>query len=241
MNFKGQRILVTGAGKGIGRDTAIHLAQLGARVIALSRDPADLATLADACGCDTLAVDLADAQATVQAAMAALPVDLLVNCAGIAPLAAFVDTPVADFDRTIAVNTRAPMLVSQVVVRDLIRRGVGGSIVNVSSIAADIGLPLHTAYCASKGALDAMTRVMARELGPHGIRVNSVNPVVTLTPMGEKAWGDPVRAKPMMDRIPLGRFAKTIDVATVIAFLLGPESAMVHGSCIDVDGGFRAV
>ena len=86
-----------------------------------------------------------------------------------------------------------------------------------------------------------MTRVMARELGPHGIRVNSVNPVVTLTPMGEKAWGDPVRAKPMMDRIPLGRFAKTIDVATVIAFLLGPESAMVHGSCIDVDGGFRAV
>ena len=145
MNFNGQRILVTGAGKGIGRDTAIHLAQLGARVIALSRDPADLATLADACGCDTLAVDLADAQATVQAAMAALPVDLLVNCAGIAPLAAFVDTPVADFDRTIAVNTRAPMLVSQVVVRDLIRRGVGGSIVNVSSIAADIGLPLHTA------------------------------------------------------------------------------------------------
>jgi L-xylulose reductase len=241
MNFHGQRILVTGAGKGIGRDTAVLLAQRGAHVIALSRDGADLATLADEIGCDTLAVDLADVDATVHAVLAALPVDLLVNCAGIAPLASFVDTTVADFDRTIAVNTRAPMLVAQAVVRDLLRRGVGGAIVNVSSIAADLGLPLHTAYCASKGALDAMTRVMAKELGPHGIRVNSVNPVVTLTPMGEKAWGDPVRGKPMLDRIPLGRFARPRDVATVIAFLLGPDAAMVHGSCIDIDGGFQAV
>jgi NAD(P)-dependent dehydrogenase (short-subunit alcohol dehydrogenase family) len=80
------------------------------------------------------------------------------------------------------------MVIAQEVVRDLLSRGAKGAIVNVSSIAAAVGTPLHTAYCTSKGGLDAMTRVMACELGAFGIRVNSVNPTVTLTPMGEKAW-----------------------------------------------------
>ena len=81
---------------------------------------------------------------------------------------------------------------------------------------------------------------MARELGPHGIRVNSVNPVVTLTAMAEQAWSDPAKRAPMLQRIPLGRFAEPDEVAAVIVFLLGDDAAMVHGSCIDVDGGFRA-
>lgn len=238
-------VLVTGAGKGIGRETAIHLARAGRPVIALSRSAADLAALRDEIGCETIAVDLADAMATRAAVRAAVsgrttPVTGLVNCAGVVHMAPFVDASVEDFDTTLAVNTRAPMIVAQEVVRELLARGQGGSIVNVSSIAAQVGTPLHAAYCASKGALDAMTRVMARELGAHGIRVNSVNPVVTLTPMGEKAWSDPVRAQPMLARIPLGRFAQSADVASVIAFLLGDGAAMVHGTCLDVDGGFRA-
>jgi NAD(P)-dependent dehydrogenase (short-subunit alcohol dehydrogenase family) len=156
-------------------------------------------------------------------------------------LASFVDAPIEDFDLIMAVNVRAPMLVAQQVVRDLMKRGERGAIVNVSSIAADVGTPLHTAYCASKGALDAMTRVMAKELGPSGIRVNSVNPTITLTPMGELAWSDPARSKPMLERIPMGRFVQPQEVASVIAFLLDDAvSAMVHGTGIDVDGGFRA-
>jgi L-xylulose reductase len=236
----GVRVLVTGAGKGIGRATAQWLAAQGAHVWALSRSADDLASLATEIGCRTLAVDLADVQATREAVESALPIDALVNCAGIVELAAFVDTPADLFDRVMAVNARAPMIVAQAVVRDLLRRKAAGAIVNVSSIAAQVGTPEHTAYCASKAALDAITRVMARELGPHGIRVNSVNPVVTLTPMAQQAWSDPVKAVQMKGRIPLQRFAQPEEVASVIAFLLGPGASMVHGSCIDVDGGFRA-
>jgi NAD(P)-dependent dehydrogenase (short-subunit alcohol dehydrogenase family) len=240
MSFDGQRILVTGAGKGIGRATACLLARRGAHVVALSRSPADLSALADEIGCTTLAVDLADVARTRAAVQAALPVDRLVNNAGIVRTAPFIEATVEDFDATLAVNTRAPMVVAQAVVRDLLRRGVGGAIVNVSSIAARLGTRDHSAYCASKAALDALTRVMACELGPHRIRVNSVNPVVTLTPMAEQAWSDPQRAAGMRARIPLARFAQPDEVAAVIAFLLSDEAAMVHGTCVDVDGGFLA-
>lgn len=240
MTIADRRILVTGAGKGIGRATAKLLARRDARVVAVGRTSGDLESLREELGCDARILDLADAAATRRVVRETLPLDGVVNCAGIVELVPFVATDETVFDRTMAVNARAPMIVAQEVARDWIARGQRGAIVNVSSIAAAVGLPLHTAYCASKAALDAMTRVMARELGPAGIRVNSVNPVVTLTPMGEQAWGDPVKAAPMLARIALGRFALPEDVASVIAFLLGDESGMITGTCLDVDGGFRA-
>lgn len=240
MTFEGRRILVTGATKGIGRATATLLCAAGADVIAHGRDVGELASLQAEIGCRTLAVDLADAQATRAAVRGVLPFDDLVNNAGVVHLAPFVDASIEDFDHTLAVNTRAPLILAQELVRDLLARGARGAIVNVSSIAARVGTPDHAAYCASKAALDAITRVMARELGPAGIRVNSVNPVITLTAMGMQAWSDPARSGPMFERIPLRRFAEPAEVAAVIAFLLGPGAAMVHGSCIDVDGGFLA-
>ncbi|MDV6375527.1 SDR family oxidoreductase [Deinococcus arenicola] len=103
---------------------------------------------------------------------------------------AFLDTMPEAFDQTEAVNVRAALIVGQVVARRLIERGTAGAIVNVSSQSSSVGLPNHAAYCASKGALDQLTRVMAMELGPYGIRVNAVNPTVTLTRMGLVAWGD---------------------------------------------------
>jgi NAD(P)-dependent dehydrogenase (short-subunit alcohol dehydrogenase family) len=132
------------------------------------------------------------------------------------------------------------MIVAQACARSMIERGVAGSIVNVSSLSATVGLPLHAAYCASKGALDAMTRVMAVELGPHGIRVNTVNPVVTMTPMAEKAWSDPAKSGPMLARVPLRRFVQPLEVARTIAYLLGDDSSMVNGVSLAVDGGFQA-
>ena len=98
----------------------------------------------------------------------------------------------------------------------------------------------HTAYCASKGALDQLTRVMALELGPHNIRVNAVNPTVTLTPMGEMAWGDPAKRDPMLAKIPLQRFAKPIDIAHAVAYLLSDSADMITGVTLPVDGGFLA-
>ncbi|SAL29077.1 SDR family oxidoreductase [Caballeronia telluris] len=238
--FAGKTVLVTGAGKGIGHATALLMAERGARVFALSRSASDLAALNDAIGCETRCVDLADANAAREAARVAQPVDLLVNCAGIAELAPFVDVSVDAFDLTMAVNVRAAMIVAQACARSMIERGVAGSIVNVSSLSATVGLPLHAAYCASKGALDAMTRVMAVELGPHGIRVNTVNPVVTMTPMAEKAWSDPAKSGPMLARVPLRRFVQPLEVARTIAYLLGDDSSMVNGVSLAVDGGFQA-
>ena len=163
-------------------------------MIALSRTRSDLDQLEAEYGCRTIQCDLADAEAARAAAVAALPVDLLVNNAGTTQLDPFLEVKVETFDWLMSVNTRAPMIVAQECARDMISRGHKGAIVNVSSMAAFQGVPEHTAYCATKGALDAMTRVMAVELGEHGIRVNCVNPVVTLTPMAIKAWSDPEKA-----------------------------------------------
>lgn len=238
--FTGRRVLVTGAGKGIGRATAVLLSKRGATVVALTRSREDLESLVAETGCESVVCDLADPEATRESARSVQPIDFLVNNAGTTELAGFLDTSVEAFDRLMNVNVKAPMIVAQETARDMIRRGHKGAIVNVSSVAAFQGVPDHTAYCASKGALDALTRVMASELGPYGIRVNSVNPTVTLTPMGAKAWGDPAKSGPMLARIPLGRFADPDDVAEAILYLLSDRAAMVHGVSLPVDGGFLA-
>jgi NAD(P)-dependent dehydrogenase (short-subunit alcohol dehydrogenase family) len=173
-----------------------------------------------------------------RAAEAAGQVELLVNNAGISILQSFFDTTVEAFDEIMAVNVRAALLVSQVIARKMIASGKPGAIVNVSSQSSMRAVQDHTAYCTSKGALDQLTRMMALELGPHDIRVNAVNPTVTLTPMGEMAWSDPAKSGPMMRRIPLKRFARPRDVAEVIAFLLSDQAHMVNGIVLPIDGGF---
>jgi len=238
MDFTGKKVILTGAGKGIGRATAEILVARGAEVIALTRSAADVAALQADLGCRVIQVDLADAAATRAAALAALPADYLINCAGTTELQSFLDTTVQAFDRLIAVNTRAPMIVAQEFARDLIARGQKGAIVNVSSVAAFVGIPDHAAYCTSKAGLDGLTRVMAKELAPLGIRVNGVHPTVTLTPMAVKAWSDPAKAAGMMNRIPVGRFAESADITEVILFLLSDAAAMVNGISMPVDGGY---
>lgn len=238
MNFQGQSVLVTGAGKGIGRATAIFLSERGAKIVALGRSHADLDRLKAEIGCRIRAVDLADAKDTSAAAEEAANVDFLVNCAGTTELDPFLDLTVETFDTIMAVNCRAPMVLSQAYARDRIAKKVPGAIVNVSSLSAFIGFADHAAYCASKGALDGLTRVMANELGRQGIRVNAVNPVVTLTPMAEKAWSDPSKSGPMLARIPMGRFVQPAEVSSVIAFLLSDDAAMINGVSMPVDGGF---
>lgn len=238
IRLDGKRALVTGAGKGIGREIAKVLANCGAQVVALSRTQSDLDSLAEEIDCETLMSDLADSDQAAHAAERAGDIDLLVNNAGISVPQAFLKTTPHAFDLTMAVNVRSVLIVSQIIARNMIARGQGGAIVNISSQASMAALVDHAAYCASKGALDQLTRVMALELGVHKIRVNTVNPTVTLTPMGAMAWGDPAKSAPMLGKIPLGRFAKPVEVAHATAFLLSDLAAMIHGVSLPIDGGY---
>ncbi|PIK50267.1 hypothetical protein BSL78_12836 [Apostichopus japonicus] len=140
--------------------------------------------------------------------------------------------------RIFEVNVRAVIQVSQIFARGIISRDASGVIVNISSQASLVALNKHVNYCASKAALDSVTRSMAMELGPKKIRVNACNPTVVMTELGRKAWGDPKTGGPVLSRIPLGRFAEIEDVTNVVLFLLSDKSAMMNGAILPIDGGF---
>lgn len=240
-DFSGRRALVTGASSGIGRAVAARLAQAGAQVTAIGRNAAALAALHTEAGCTPLVLDVADASA-LERALASLPAfDLVVNCAGIALLESAADMHAESFDAVMAVNARAAALVASRCGRAMIAAGVRGSIVNVSSQAALVALDAHLCYCASKAAMDAITRSLCLEFGPHGIRVNSVNPTVTLTPMAQQAWSDPAKSAAALKNIPLGRFAQVEEVVAPVLFLLSDGASMVSGAALPVDGGYTIV
>ena len=240
-DFAGRRALVTGASSGIGRAVAVRLAQSGAAVTAVGRNAAALDALHAEAGCTPLVVDVGDA-AVLERALATLPAfDLVVNCAGITLLESALDLQAQSFDAVMAVNARAAALVASRCGKAMIAAGVRGSIVNVSSQAALVALDAHLCYCASKAAMDAVTRSLCLEFGPHGIRVNSVNPTVTLTPMAEQAWADPAKSAAALGNIPMGRFAQVEEVVAPILFLLSDGASMISGVALPVDGGYTAV
>ncbi|MNU93614.1 4-formylbenzenesulfonate dehydrogenase TsaC1/TsaC2 [compost metagenome] len=160
------------------------------------------------------------------------------NCAGTTRIERAIDLQAGSFDAVMAVNARAAALVAARCGRAMIAAGVRGSIVNVSSQASLVALDAHLCYSASKAAMDAVTRALCLEFGPHGIRVNSVNPTVTLTPMAEQAWSDPAKSAAALKNIPLGRFAQVDEVVAPILFLLSDGAAMVSGVALPVDGGY---
>ncbi|XP_076154000.1 L-xylulose reductase isoform X1 [Alosa pseudoharengus] len=241
ISFAGKQALVTGAGKGIGRATVLALARCGAEVTAVTRTQADLNSLVLECpSVRPVCVDLSDWEATEAALKDVGPVDLLVNNAAYASLQPFLEVTQEQFDTSFNINVKAALHVAQIVARGLKARGSGGSIVNISSQASQCALRDHAVYCATKGALDMLTKTMALELGPYQIRVNSVNPTVVMTDMGRIGWSDPEKAEAMTSRIPLGRFAEVEDVVNSILFLLSDKSAMINGVTLPVDGGFLA-
>lgn len=239
-DFSGRSILVTGASSGIGRVTVEMLCASGAQVVAAARNVGELARLAEETGCEPLVLDVGD-EVAIDEALASLDVfDGLVNCAGTAMLERAVDTTAASFDSVMSVNARGAILVARHVARAMIDARRAGSIVNVSSQAALVGLEDHLSYCASKAAMDAITRVLCVELGGYGIRVNSVNPTVTLTPMAVKAWSEPSKRDPALQAIPLKRFAEPREVAEPILFLLSEAASMITGVTLPIDGGYTA-
>jgi len=248
-SLQGKRALVTGASKGIGAVAAAVLAEAGADVAIVGRDRAGLEetytqVTAWPRRCLRVEADLSTMDGPRAAAAAALAffgtVDILVNNAGMSRPTSVLQTTVEDWDETLATNLRAPLLLAQLLAPKMIEQRAG-KIINVSSQAGVAALPDHAAYCASKGGLNMLTKVMAVEWGPYNIQCNAVAPTVILTPMGEKVWGDPAKGDPMKAKIPLGRFGRPIEVADLILFLAAPASDLITGEVVMIDGGYTAI
>ncbi len=248
-SLSGKTALVTGASKGIGLRICDVLADAGADIIAVARDPEGLSeakALIEGHGrrCDIIEADMGDAASTTAAARRALalrrPIDILVNNAGIALLDPLETASIADWDRTMAVNLRAPFQLAQALVPGMIERKAG-KIINLSSQAGVVALKDHAAYCASKGGLNMLTKVMTCEWAHHNIQINAVCPTVILTPMGEQVWGQPEKGGPMLAKIPAARFGQPVEVADLVLFLASSASDLINGECILIDGGYTAV
>lgn len=235
----GRGALVTGAASGIGRETALLLAERGARVIAADRDAEGLAQLT---GMSTVCVDMTAADLEQALSMAlddlGMPLDILVNNAGIGNSGRADVTTAEEFERFLAVNVVALHRVSRLALT-LMRPRRSGSIVNVASIFAEIGATGSAAYSASKGAVAALTRQMATDYGPEGIRVNAVAPGLIETPLtAGRTRTDAWRRTIFIDQSPLRRVGQPEDVARAIAFLASDEAAFVNGEVLRVDGGW---
>ena len=216
-------ILVTGASGGIGGATVRQLCEAGADVIASGRKKEALKILSQDTGCRTLVFDLED-EGSICEALDGIDLYGVVNCGGFGgEIATPMETDISIFDKVITINARGALLVTKYASRSMLRLGKGGAIVNVSSQASLVGLKGHISYGSSKAALDNITRVSAMELGQYGIRVNSVNPSVVMTPMSAWYWDRPDVRDPFLKLTSLyfPRFAMIfLDVFPVRPLLL---------------------
>lgn len=241
-----RRVLVTGGASGIGLAIARRVADRGAGLVLMDRDAEGLeAAQAELSGrgvdVATVAADLTDAVALEAALGQAGEVDGLVNCAGIYPVTGLLDLGVEEWDRVMALNLRAPFLLTRGFARQLIAAKSGGAIVNISSTASVLARPGIAHYGASKAALNQLTRVLAVELAPHGIRVNAVLPGVIGTETVKASLGTPEAKAEMAAkeaRIPLGRLGTAEEIADLVAFLLSAEASYSTGGLFTADGGF---
>ena len=241
----GKTALVTGAGRGIGRAVALALAAAGADVVLNSRTPAQLeevaAEIAQAGGqARPLPFDVTDSAAARDAVAGHPGLDILVNNAGVNRPQPFLEVDEATLDRMLALNVRAVFTVSQAAARLMVGGG-GGVIVNMSSQMGHVGSERdRTVYVMTKHAVEGLTKAMAAELAPKGVRVVSVAPTFILTPLTKPFLADPAFNKWVTDRIPLGRLGTVEEVAAAVVFLASPAASLVTGSALLLDGGWTA-
>jgi 2-dehydro-3-deoxy-D-gluconate 5-dehydrogenase len=242
----GKVALVTGAAKGLGQAMAIGLAEAGADVMAVdlldcSETQAQVVKLNRKC--ETLQIDLTDASApqiTVARTIESIGrLDILVNNAGIIRRAPFLEFSEKDWDDVMDLNIKAVFLLSQAAAREMLRHG-GGRIISIASMLSFQGGILVPSYTSSKSAVMGLTRLMACELGPKGIRCNAIAPGYMSTDNTKALREDPVRSKAILERIPLGRWGEPSDLQGTVVFLASEASSYLNGCTIAVDGGWLA-
>ena len=241
----GRRALVAGASRGIGLGCAAALAEAGAHVICAARSADDLDSAVEAINAagfsaEALPLDITDLDAARSAITALGALDIFVNSAGIARHAPARETTPENFDTVMNTNLRAAYFATIAAAEVMIAGGKGGSIINISSQMGYVGGIDRTAYAASKHAVEGMTKSMAIEWGPHGIRVNTICPTFIRTPLTESTFKDPERVAWIKSKIKLGRVGEVEDVMGPAVFLASDASALMTGTSILVDGGWTA-
>ncbi len=241
----GKTALVTGAGRGIGRAVSIALAAAGAKLVLVSRTASELeevaAEIRRQSGRALVApLDITDSTAARGAIAGLERLDVLVNNAGLNRPQPFLDVDEDTLDRLLTLNVRAAFLTAQAAARRMVAEG-SGVIINVSSQMGHVGSERdRTVYVMTKHALEGLTKAMAVELAPKGVRVVSIAPTFIDTPLVRPFFDDPTFRKWVLDRIPIGRLGTVEEVAAAVVFLASPATALVTGSSLLVDGGWTA-
>jgi NAD(P)-dependent dehydrogenase (short-subunit alcohol dehydrogenase family) len=242
--FAGKSALITGAGRGLGRGCAEALAEGGAAVTLVARNAAEIDSVAGAIRARGGAARAVACDVTDDAQLAALFADLgrcdiLVNNAGGNQPEPFVDVEAETLDRLLRLNVRSMFRCAQLAARAMQRSG-GGAIVNMSSQMGHVGAANRTVYCMTKHAIEGLTKAMAVELAPQGIRVNAVAPTFVETPLTAPFLADARFKAEVLGRIPLGRLGRIEEVVAAVVFLASPESSLITGTSLMVDGGYTA-
>jgi NAD(P)-dependent dehydrogenase (short-subunit alcohol dehydrogenase family) len=252
MNIRldGKTALVTGAGRGIGRAIALALAASGAELVLVSRTKSQLDGVAreieeDGGKARVVPFDVTDTAAMRGAFAGISGLDILINNAGLNRPQPFLEVDEETLDRLLTLNVRAAFLVAQAAARLMVApngaKGGGRVIVNMSSQMGHVGSERdRTVYVMTKHAIEGLTKAMALELAPKGVRVVSIAPTFVQTPLTKPFFDDPETRKWILDRIPLGRGGTVEEVAQAVVFLASPAASLVTGSSLLVDGGWTA-
>lgn len=241
----GQRALVSGASRGIGMGAALALADGGAHVVLAARSTADLEQVVEEIksrggSAEALTLDFTDVSQVKQVIGEQPVFDILINNAGAnrpGPLTAAAE---ADFDHVMDINVRATYFLTQVVTQKMIERAEGGVVINTSSQMGHVGGIDRSIYCASKFAVEGMSKALAIELGPHNIRVNTICPTFIATPLTAATLADPERVAWIESKIKLGRIGEIEDIMGAVVFLSSPAASLITGASLLIDGGWTA-